>query len=84
MNIQFTEQIRMDGSKSDQHQLSPMKNNINAELKEQVMGINKITPKGKCFDLKTNSLNLVHKESVWISVERICMWILGRSHLGPN
>ena len=60
MNIQFTEQIRMDGSKSDQHQLSPMKNNINAELKEQVMGINKITPKGKCFDLKTNSLNLVH------------------------
>ena len=30
----------MDGSKSDQHQLSPMKNNINAELKEQVMGIN--------------------------------------------
>ena len=50
----------MDGSKSDQHQLSPMKNNINAELKEQVMGINKITPKGKCFDLKTNSLNLAH------------------------
>ena len=50
----------MDGSKSDQHQLSPMKNNINAELKEQVMGINKITRKGKCFDLKTNSLNLVH------------------------
>ena len=49
----------MDGSKSDQRQLSPMKNNIDVELKEQVMGINKITPKGKCFDLKTNSLNLV-------------------------
>ena len=60
MNIQFTEQIRMGGSKSDQRQLSPMKNNIDVELKEQVMGINKITPKGKCFDLKTNSLNLVH------------------------
>ena len=45
---------------SDQHQFSPEK--INRQSKGKVMRIHKMSPKGKCYDLFSNSLNSFFKE----------------------
>ena len=41
------------------------------------MRINKMITKRIIFDLLPNSLKLILQGNVWISVWRICMWILG-------
>ena len=44
----------------DKHQFSP--NNVNTQLREKVMRIDKMITKIKCFDLLSNSLNLFFME----------------------
>ena len=59
------------GPKSDQHQFSP--NNIHTLAREKVMRITKLIPKlkGKCFDLKPNSLNYSWKKCMEVSLENL-------------
>ena len=65
---------------SDQHQFSPKK--IHRLSRAKSMRINKMITKGKVFDLKSNSLNqFLRKINVWISVWRICIWILCNSYV---
>ena len=61
---------------SDQHEFSP--NNIHMLSREMVMRINQMITKEKmlCPFIKISQLT-VSLGNVWISVRRICMWILG-------
>ena len=60
---------------SDQHQFSP--NDIHTLSRDKVMRINKMITKEKMPRSFINVSQLILKGTVWRSVWRICMWILG-------